>query len=112
MAWERMTMEELARCQQDEGLKVLSRGGVWWVEIRPFFFRPLLPFTAVDPQAKPYPGRSVIGGYLHVVPDGVEPNATMNLFAFDDIKGYTLDSLSHKRRKTIRNALRSTAEDA
>lgn len=106
MAWERMSMEEMARCQQAEGLTVLNRGGVWWVEIRPFFFRPLLPFTFVDPRTRPYPGRSIVGGYLHAVPDGVEPNSAMNLFVYHDLKRYNIDSLSYKRRKTIRNAQR------
>jgi hypothetical protein len=105
MYWDRMTMDEFAICQQGEGLKVVQLDGIWWVEIRPFFFRPLFPFTPIDPQSKRYPIKALIGGFLHVVPDGVTANSSMNFFVFDDLKNYSLSALNSKHRHTTRTGM-------
>lgn len=107
MQWDRMTMDEFALCQQAEGLKIVQVDGMWWVEIRPFFFRPLFPFAQIDPQLLRYPAKSLLGGYLHGVPAGAAANSTMNFFIFDDLKNYSIRSLSSKRRKAIANGMRN-----
>ncbi|HBG04524.1 MAG: hypothetical protein A2075_14235 [Geobacteraceae bacterium GWC2_58_44] len=105
MYWDPMTMDEFAMCQQAEGLKLVHLDGVWWVEIRPFFFRPLFPFAEIDPNSKRYPLKALVGGLLHVVPDGVAANSTMNFFVYDDLKNYSLETLSRKRRKVVMKGL-------
>jgi len=106
MYWDQMTMDEFAMFQQSEGLKVVQLDGIWWVEIRPFFFRPLFPFAAIDPQSKRYPLKTLVGGYLHAVPDGVSANSTMNVFVYDDLKSYSLSSLNSKRRKATTTGIK------
>lgn len=107
MHWDRMTMDEFALFQQSEGLKVVQIGGVWWVEIRPFFFRPLFPFTVVDPRSAIYPAKTMVGGFLHLAPEGATANSTMNFFVYDNLKEYNLDALSRKRKKAITEGLRN-----
>lgn len=107
MYWDQMTIDEYARCQQAEGLKVLQIDGVYWVEIRPFFFRPLFPFTRIAPQSKRYPKKASLGGYLHAVPAGVTANATMNFFVYDDLKNYSISNLNAKRRKAITKGMKN-----
>ena len=107
MHWDRMTMDEFATCQQAEGLKVVQIDGTWWVEIRPFFFRPLFPFAQLDPQQQRYPKKALLGGYLHAVPAGMPANSTMNFFVYDDLKNYSISSLSSKRRKAITRGMKN-----
>jgi hypothetical protein len=78
MQWERMTIDEFASCQQADGMKVVKIDGVWWAEIRPFFFRPLLPLAEIVPWSKRYPLKAFIGGCLHAAPPGASANANMN----------------------------------
>lgn len=107
MYWDPMTMEEFAQSQMAQGLKVQLLDGVWWVEIRPCFFRPLFPFTRIAPQSRAYPLKSRLGGYLHLVPDGVTANSTMNFFVYDQLKNYSLDVVSGKQRNAIRSSMKN-----
>lgn len=106
MYWDPMTMEEFAQSQMTQGLKVQLLDGIWWVEIRPCFFRPLFPFTRIAPHSKAYPKKSRLGGYLHLVPDAVTANSTMNFFVYDQLKNYSLDVLSGKQRTAIRSSMK------
>jgi hypothetical protein len=105
MHWERMTIDEYALFQRANGMKVVKINDVWWAEVRPFFFRPLLPFTAIYPKPKQYPLKSLIGGYQHVIPSGVAANSHINFFFFDELQDYSLNKLSDKRRNEIRKGL-------
>jgi hypothetical protein len=105
--WDRMTVDEFAMSQQAEGLKVLKIDGIWWVEIRPFFFRPLFPFAEIKPWSKRYPLKAFAGGFLHLVPAGEPANSNMNFFVYDNLKNYSLDSVSNKRRRIIMQGIRN-----
>ena len=106
MYWDRMSMAEFAQSQRAQGLKIQLLDGIWWVEIRPFFFRPLFPFTRILPHAKPYPRASCVGGYLHVVPDGAAANSCMNFFVFDQLKQYSLQALNSRQRTAVRSSMK------
>ncbi|HBA88254.1 MAG TPA: hypothetical protein DCZ75_09780 [Geobacter sp.] len=105
MNWDPMTADEYALSQQSEGLKVKKVDGVWWVEARPFFFRPLFPFAEIPPTVKKYPFKAIIGGVLHVVPSGAPSNSSMNFFIYDQLSSYSLESLTKTRRKRTRKAI-------
>jgi len=105
MQWERMTIEEYAGFRREEGMKVEMIDGVWWAEVRPFFFRPLFPFMKIDPGSRRYPSKSLIGGFLHAVPEGLAGNATMNFFVYDKLQEYALEQLSPRRRRITQQGL-------
>lgn len=105
MQWERMSIDEFATCQRSDGMKVVKIDGLWWVEIRPFFFRPLLPLEEIKPWSKRYPLKAFVGGILHAVPTGVPANTKMNFFIYDDLQYYSLDVLSNKRRRIIQQGI-------
>jgi len=107
MKWEPMSIDEFAEHQRASGMKVRKLGGVWWAEVRPFFFRPVFPFTALDPEAVRYPYSSWIGGVLHAVGPGVVPNSRMNLFVYDDLKNYSLSVLGDKHRNITRKGIKN-----
>lgn len=105
MHWEPMSIEEFAKYRREEGMKLVKVDGIWWAEVRPFFFRPLFPFCEIKPWAKRYPVKSVFGGVLHLVPADVPTKACINFHVYDDLKKYSLDSLSYKRRKVTRDSM-------
>lgn len=107
MFWERMTKDEFAISQQEEGSKVVRKDGIWWLEARSFFFRPLFPFEQITPWSRRYPLKSLAGGFLHLVPPGERGNSSLNLFVYDDVRKYSLDTLSNKRRRIVMQGMRN-----
>jgi len=107
MHWERMTIDEYAAFQRANGMKLTKVDSIWWAEVRPFFFRPLLPFAEINPKSKQYPLKSRIGGFKHVVPSGASANSHMNFFFFDELQDYSLNKFSHDRRNIIRRGLKN-----
>jgi hypothetical protein len=99
MLWDTMNIDEFAAFQRTDGNNVVKSGDVWWVEIRPFFFRPLFPFTEIDPSSHNYPLKSLLGGVLHLAPSSRRANSRMHFFIYDDLQSYSLDALSNKRKK-------------
>ena len=89
-----MTIDEFAMFQQANGMNVVKIDDIWWAEVRPFFFRPLLPFTEIYPNSERYPLKSLIGGFQHVVPPGIKTNSHMNFLVFDNLQDYSLNMLS------------------
>lgn len=102
MGWDSMTVDEYATLQQACGAHVVKVQDTWWVEPRPFFFRPLFPFTEVTPRFRNYPARALAGGVLHPVPAGVAGNSCMHLFLYENPKRYSIYQLNPKHRQTVR----------
>ena len=103
--WERMSIDEYAAHKRNGGERVVRIRGTWWLEARPFFFRPAFPMNRIDPGAACYPVKSLVGGVLHLVPEGVAGNSCMNMFLYDDLREYALDLLDRKTRWIIRKGL-------
>lgn len=104
MTWEPMTVDEYAAFQISSGARVVKIGDTWWTEARPFFFRPLFPFTELSPKFRQYPMRSVVGGILHMVPAGDRGNSHMHLFLYDGLKDYSIAKLGAKQRWIVKKA--------
>ncbi|OGU08594.1 MAG: hypothetical protein A2075_17505 [Geobacteraceae bacterium GWC2_58_44] len=105
MAWEAMTIDEYAAFQRACGTHVVKIQDTWWVEPRPFFFRPLFPFAEVTPGLRNYPGQAVLGGVMHPVPAGISGNSYMHLFLYDEPGAYSIDKLCCKHRQIIKKGL-------
>ena len=105
MHWETMSIEEFARYRREEGMKLVKTDGVWWAEVRPFFFRPLFPFREIKPWSKRYPVKSLLGGFLHLVPPSAQAKSCINFHVYDDLQNYSLDILSSRRRKVTRESM-------
>lgn len=93
MAWDRMSLEEFAAYRRNSGDHLVNVKGTWWVEARPFFFRPLFPFSTVAPEPDNYPSASLLGGVVHLVPAGKPGNSWINLFLYEDLQDYALERL-------------------
>lgn len=100
---------EFATYSQILGHKAVKAGNILWNQVRPFFFRPLLPFEEYEPESVSVPRRAILGGVQHAVPEGSTANSVLNIRIFDNPAQYSLSSLDHKRRQQIRIASRSFA---
>jgi hypothetical protein len=105
MTWEPMTIDEYADFQRAGGANVIKIRDTWWTEARPFFFRPLFPFTEITPKLQSYPLQSMVGGVMHLVPAGVANNSYMHLFLYDELEKYSINSLGAKQRWIIKKGM-------
>ncbi len=103
---ERMESDELAAFFRESGTPVTLRNGVWWVEAHPFFFRPLLPLTAVEARREHYPLRAWFGGVQHAVEDPADANSVKRYLVYEEPPRYSMDSLGSHRMKIIRKGLK------
>ncbi len=102
-----MTIDEYADLEAANGAKLRRDNGVWWKEVRPFFYRPLYPFARMEPYAKrSVRPNSFLGGFQHLVTDSHSCNSHMNFIVLDKIHEYSLDALSHNYRKNIKKGSR------
>ncbi|SNB45816.1 hypothetical protein [Geobacter sp. DSM 9736] len=107
MNWEPITIDEFAEYSRANGMKVELIDGVWWAQVRPFFFRPLFPFSEVDPSVNRYPRGSCIGGIIHAVPSRVSANSQINLLVYDELQSYSFEKLNEKQRWLTKKGLKN-----
>ncbi len=104
MPWEQMSIDEYAEYEMKNGTPLLKSGDIWWRAVRPFFYRPLFPFQKLNRTEIVAPKRFVFG-YQHAVKEESQANSTLKLMIYPDIKNYSIDRLSRKRRYYIRKAM-------
>ena len=100
-----MTVEELVEADGRAGSRLHFSDGVWWREVKPFFYLPANFMTRIVPrQAKPNPWLA-LGGYYHMVPPGASSNGVIVTNEILDPPSYGLHSLQPKKRQQIRRIL-------
>jgi hypothetical protein len=103
-----MTVEELVTADGAAGERFHLSGGVWWREVKPYFYQPAL-FTARVPINGPKPSFwRAMGGYYHMVPDGSPCNGTMVVTEVAEPAAYSLERLTGPARSQIRRGLART----
>ena len=107
MTWERMTIDEYAELASKMGARLHKIDDVWWKEVRPFFFRPLFPFASFIPHSQKAPLSSFLVGFQHLVPTKEYANSNMHFLIFDDLRNYSIESLTHDYRKNIKKGLKN-----
>ncbi len=104
--WQNMTVADYAAFEGLLGDKTVVVDGIYWTEVRPFFYRPLLLFREHSPGSLKAPGPAVIGGFQHAVRSGEPANSTLNLLMFSDAQSYSLDILDYNRKRQVKKATR------
>ncbi len=100
-------LDDYARACRRVGQSVLLCGGTWWREVRPCFFRPMLPFLDAPGGAAGLPRRSALGGCQYPARPGTEaPNSSLAYLGFLDAAAYSIDALSPRLRSYVRSASR------
>ncbi len=82
----------------------MEREGVWWREVRPFFFRPVLPFAVLSNEVAPPSFRASIGGFQYLVSAEAAANSAMDFLVFRAADRYNLEELKAGRRWEVRSA--------
>jgi hypothetical protein len=100
-----MTIEEAVEADRRTGSPLHFSDGVWWREVKPVFYLPASFMMRIVPhQAKPNPWLA-LGGYYHMVPEGVPGNGLIVTNEISNPASYQLESVRAKKRKQIRRAL-------
>jgi len=107
MSWQKMTIDEYAQLEERNGAKLCKVDDVWWRKVRPFFYRPLFPFSRIAPQNMKPPLASFLGGYQYLVSDPMYSNSYINFMVFDEINHYTINTVNSKRRQWINKGKRN-----
>lgn len=100
---QQMTAEEYAEARRAIGDHVERRGTIHWSRSKFFFSRPLLLHEPLSPSPGERPSVGA-GGYQYVAANPREANSTLSFLILDDLAGYELPGLSHRRRLLIKNA--------
>ena len=98
-----MTPTEHGRLEEALGERLVQRGGIFWRQVRPFFYRPLLLSQPVDEQTMQAPC-GWPGGFQHVVCDPAHANSSMNFLVYERNCDYQLQKLDHEHRRVIKKA--------
>ena len=104
IGWNKMSVAEFAGFERKQGQRIIEVKGVFWKRVRPFLYRPLLPFLEYVPHSVSAPWTAVFGGCQHAVPPRGESNSLLNLLLFEDAGAYSLDGLDYNRKRQVRLA--------
>jgi len=102
----RMNVQEFAAFERILGQKIIRANGVYWGQMRPFFFRPLLPFQELALISVRPPHRSAWGGCQYAVASGEKGNSFLNFRMFDNSGTYSSGNLDYNRRRQVKLAAR------
>lgn len=102
--WKSLPDQDYARLSGQFGSKISLVDGVYWVEVRSLFFRPLLPLTEHRPDTVRPPPRARFGAYQYPVATGDKPNSAVNLLLFQQAREYSVERLDKKRRRQVKLA--------
>ncbi len=104
IVWPAISVEQYAAFQRSQGEKVVRVGNVTWRQVRPFFFRPLLPYREQTVRPVRAPLRARLGGFQYAVPAGTAANSSLHLMLYENPAGYSLDGMDRRRRWEVRQA--------
>jgi hypothetical protein len=102
--WQKMSVVEFADFEQRLGQKICRTNDVYWSAIRPFFYRPILPFCEYPKGSLVAPLGTVLGGFQYAVPRTEQGNSFLTILAFDTIEPYSIDCLDYNRKRQVKTA--------
>jgi hypothetical protein len=100
-----MSPAEYSAVQRELGAKVVSQNGIFWRRVRPFFYRPILPFQEIS-RAEMLTSFHWPCGFQHVLAGGEPANSMMHFIMLDQLQAYALGDLGRRRQQLIRQAAR------
>lgn len=98
-----MTPAEYAAMERELGAKVVERGGIFWRQVRPFFYRPVLPTDefSVAQMQKPF---GFPNGFQHAIAAGEPANSQINFIMLVGLSDYSIEHLGRRRKQLVRAA--------
>lgn len=103
VSWPNMSVDRYAALERATGVEVRKINGIWWQRVRPFFYRPLLPFKKYDLVT--LSDRSCrLGVFQYAVNTGQVHNSYLNPIVFDDLQNYDVAKLQKNARNNLKKA--------
>lgn len=99
-----MTVDRYAAFERATGMKVTQVNNIWWHQVRPFLYRPLLPYKRYDLK-KARARLPRLGIFQYGIADEQACNSHLNPIIFDDLQSYDIKNLRYSVRKHIKKAL-------
>ena len=101
-----MNIEEHAQLEQKTGSRLIKKENIWWRQVRPSFYRPLLPFESYNygEIIRCFPPWQTV---QFPVKEESRANSQLHMIVFEDIQSYQLDTLNRSRRHDIKNAIKN-----
>lgn len=103
---QRMGPDDYAAARIAVGDHVIRIGSACWLIARRFFYRPLIPYVpyVFGPELLPRVG---VGGFQYIVGAENQANSAVSYLAFGDLREYSLDTVSHNRRRLVKAAAKA-----
>lgn len=100
-----MTGAKYAKQLTQIGKKTHFYKGVWWQEVKPFYYWPADLFqTFPSKQSRPSMLKALIG-FEHIVYNKSEANSILSILSIENLQNYALEKLPKKKRNQIRRGL-------
>jgi hypothetical protein len=101
--WPVMSLERFAALEASTGQSVTRQGDMYWKRIRPFFYRPLVPYLQYDTQtvARTF-GKLAV--FQHAVQDGQPYNSYLNPIIFENPREYEVRKLQSNAQRCLKSA--------
>lgn len=101
---EQMNVGDFADFQRRLGLRVIQVHGLYWREVRPFFYRPLLLFRDHSADFVDVPPGARLGGCQFLVPPDEPGNSSIEFLEFSNPQGYSIATLDYNRKRQVKLA--------
>lgn len=104
IGWQVASVDAFAAFERLLNRRAVFANGIWWVRVRPTFYRPLLPFEKSAGGLVKRPVLVRLGGFQHAVTSDSCANSSLNVLMFEEASAYSLDTLDHNRKRQVKQA--------
>ena len=104
-----MTLDEVASYERGNRERIVFRNGIYWRQIRPFFYQPLFAFQEYGTGKVRAPFQSSFGGFQHALSSTTGSNTRLRFVVFDQPSQYGLEDLDGNRKRQVRLATKQFA---
>src|ERR1700694_831893 len=93
---QQMSMDNFAAFERLLGQRIIRVNNIYWSQVRPCFFRPLMLTEEYRSDMISAPRSATFGGFQYAVPREEKANSRLFILLFDS-EGYCLDSVDYNR---------------
>jgi hypothetical protein len=104
--WAKIDEVNLAAFEGLLGKPAIKVNGIYWRQVRPGFYRPLMQFRQFPVGGVSIPFWAAMGAAQYVVPSVNAANSCLNCMFFQHTRSYSLDELDANRNRQVRLASR------
>lgn len=84
------------------GSRIIESNGIQWRQVRPYFYRPLLPYRSISKHMANLSRPHDSLGFQYAVSEGQRSNSWMDVIWFKDLQGYDLGTIGKGKRRQLK----------